>query len=162
MTLLPVCPRDRANIDGPTLINPAAVSIIKTQRLARPNDPAALEPVSGVGCQWIVDAHRCDRAKLRDRDLVDAYCRRVVNAMRLHVLGTPQSHAFGPPGYGVTVLYLLTQSHLAIHTYPESGLLTLNLVCCRDLPDWSWRQSLRDTFDADDVEARRIDRGERC
>ncbi len=121
------------------------------------SDPSA--PIPGTGCQWIVDAHGCDAAALGDLGVVDQYCRRVVDAMQLHVLGPPQQHAFGPPGHGVTALYLLSQSHLAIHTYPESGLLTLNLVCCRDLPAWSWRDSLGDTFGARLVDARRLDRG---
>jgi S-adenosylmethionine/arginine decarboxylase-like enzyme len=35
-------------------------------------------------------------------------------------------------------MYLLAESHLTIHTFPESGIATLNLYCCtpRSALDW--------------------------
>ncbi len=42
----------------------------------------------------------------------------MIAALGLAVVGAPQVHHFGGPG-GVTALYLLSESHLACHTYPE-------------------------------------------
>ena len=39
-------------------------------------------------------------------------------------------HKFGGEG-GVTGLIMLTESHLACHTYPEYQTATFNLYCCR-------------------------------
>ena len=39
------------------------------------------------------------------------------------------SHEFKPKGF--TMMVLLSESHLAIHTYPEHNSLTFNLYSCR-------------------------------
>jgi len=40
-------------------------------------------------------------------------------------------HPFIP--YGVTLIYVLSESHLAIHTWPERKVLHIDLVTCSDL-----------------------------
>ena len=40
------------------------------------------------------------------------------------------SHQFTPTG--ITLAYLLSQSHLVIHTWPESGTVHIDLVMCAD------------------------------
>ena len=48
-------------------------------------------------------------------------------------------HAFSPmrPGQlaGVTGMVLLAESHLAVHTWPESGHVTLDVFVCNALSD---------------------------
>jgi len=99
------------------------------------------------GIEWLVDAHGCDPARLRDPARVRALCDGVVAALDLHVIGEPLTHGFPGPG-GVTALYLLRESHLACHTYPESGLATFNLYCCRERPDFDWAAACRELFAA--------------
>lgn len=41
-------------------------------------------------------------------------------------------HSFSP--YGFTALYLLSESHLAIHTFPERGKTYVELSSCVDGP----------------------------
>ena len=86
-----------------------------------------------VGTEWLVDAHGCSEGMLRDPAAVRRVCRKVIQELDLHVVGDGVCHQFPPPG-GVTTLYLLTESHLACHTYPESGMATFNLYCCRSRP----------------------------
>jgi S-adenosylmethionine decarboxylase len=38
-------------------------------------------------------------------------------------------HVFPPPG-GVTGVVLLAESHLAVHTWPERGVVTLDVYVC--------------------------------
>jgi len=75
------------------------------------------------------------------------------------VLGEPLVHQFPEPG-GVTALYLLTESHLAWHTYPESGLLTLNVYCCRPRAPIDWAALLGPALGAERVSVRGVVRGE--
>lgn len=88
------------------------------------------------GIEWLVDGHGCAPGRLRDRVTILALLDGVVAAMDLHVVSTAV-HVFGGPG-GITAMYLLAESHLTIHTFPESGTATLNLYCCkpRAAPDW--------------------------
>ena len=92
------------------------------------------------GTEWLVDAHGCVPGKLRDRGAVLALLDRIVAAMDLHVVSTAV-HVF-PGAGGVTALYLLAESHLAIHTFPETGTATLNAYCCRALEPAAWRALL--------------------
>jgi S-adenosylmethionine decarboxylase len=110
------------------------------------------------GIEWIVDAHGCDPVRLRDLAAVCALLDRIVAELDLRVLGQPLVHGFDAPG-GVTALYLLTESHLSCHTYPESGVATFNLYCCRERPDWPWADALACALGARRVDVRRVVRG---
>jgi S-adenosylmethionine decarboxylase len=110
------------------------------------------------GSEWLVDAHGCDPARLRDPDIVCALLDRVVADLDLRVVGQPLVHRFAAPG-GVTALYLLTESHLCCHTYPESGVATFNLYCCRERPAWPWAAALAEALGAGRVDVRRQRRG---
>lgn len=111
-----------------------------------------------VGCEWAVDAIGCDACRLREPLRLQAVCDRIVRQLDLHVVGTPQWHHFPEPG-GVTGLYLLSESHLACHTYPEYGLATFNLYCCRRIAQWPWFQELSLALDACQVDIKEIPRG---
>ncbi len=125
-------------------------------------NPATLrvdaKPIVGVGSQWVIDASGCDIEKLQSLEAVATICQRVIDSIGLHVIGTPASHRFAAP-HGVTMLYLLSESHLAVHTYPEHGLATFNFVCCREHADWPWEAELRAALGARDVLVRVMRRG---
>jgi S-adenosylmethionine decarboxylase len=111
-----------------------------------------------VGVEWIVDAAGCDAAALRDGGRVRAVMDRVIRDLELSVIGEGLVHTFGGAG-GVTALYLLTESHLACHTYPESGVATVNLYCCRRRPEWRWKDGLTEALGAARVTVREVLRG---
>lgn len=110
------------------------------------------------GTEWLVDAHDCAPDKLRDRAAVLALLDRIVAAMDLHVVSTAV-HVF-PGAGGVTALYLLAESHLAIHTFPESGTATLNAYCCRRRAPAPWRALCGEHLGARDVTATEHARGQ--
>src|SRR4051812_26682465 len=62
---------------------------------------------------------------------------------------------------GITGLLLLTESHLACHTFPERGFAAFNLYCCRPGAEWPWPERLRVALGAETVLVRRLARGER-
>jgi S-adenosylmethionine decarboxylase len=95
-----------------------------------------------VGTEWLVDAEGCAAELLRDINAVRCLCDEVIADLDLRVVGEPMWHQFPQPG-GVTGLYLLTESHLACHTFPETGLATFNLYCCRPRPAFAWEERLR-------------------
>jgi S-adenosylmethionine decarboxylase len=111
-----------------------------------------------TGTEWIVDAHQCAPDRLRDLDAIGRLCDLVITELGLNVLGVPLKHRFPYPG-GVTALYMLSESHLACHTYPEFGTATFNLYCCRARPAWDWRSGLMNALGASQVEIKQIVRG---
>ena len=56
-------------------------------------------------------------------------------------------------------MLLLSESHLACHTWPERGLATFNLFCCRQRREWPWDQLLREMLQAQSVAIRVLERG---
>ncbi|GDY08850.1 hypothetical protein LBMAG52_23360 [Planctomycetia bacterium] len=115
-------------------------------------------PQAGAGCEWIVDASGCSFDRLRSLDSVRAVCERAVRELELQVVGQPLWRQFPEPG-GVTGLYLLSESHLACHTWPELGLATFNLFSCCRRGDWPWEDRLREMLGADSISVRIAERG---
>ncbi len=113
---------------------------------------------SVTGCEWIIDAGGCAEAYLRSRPCLEELCDRIVNDLGLHVVGLPLWRSFPEPG-GVTGLYLLSESHLACHSWPEHGVVTFNLFCCRRRQEWPWDLRLRESLLARHVVVRVVERG---
>ena len=110
------------------------------------------------GTEWLVDADGCAPEALRDVAVLRGILERVIAELDLHAVGEGRWHAFPAPGGGVTGLYLLTESHLACHSYPEIGVATFNLYCCRVRPEWPWGERLRDRLGAARVRVQRVER----
>ncbi len=112
-----------------------------------------------VGTEWLVDAHGCRADSLRDLAAIRGFMEQVLRRLELRVVGEGAFHQFGGEG-GVTGIYLLTESHLSCHTYPENGVATFNLYCCRPRPDYPWHAELERALGARDVRVRTVVRGE--
>ena len=111
-----------------------------------------------VGTEWLVEAAGCDEAALRDEGKVRSVLDRLMADLGLRSVGSVW-HKFAGEG-GVTGLIALTESHIACHTYPEHGIATFNLYCCRTRPEWDWETELSSAFDATNVVITKIERGE--
>jgi S-adenosylmethionine decarboxylase len=110
-----------------------------------------------LGTEWLVDASGCDPAALADVNRLQEVFIRIINDLDLHVLGEIAWHKFDSPG-GVTGLVMLSESHLACHTYPEFRAATFNLYCCRERTSWPWEQMLKEMLGAHEVNVRTFER----
>jgi S-adenosylmethionine decarboxylase len=113
-----------------------------------------------VGSEWLVDAAGCDPEALTSVVVLRELFERVIRELDLHPLHEPQFHVFPEPG-GITGFVMLSESHLACHTYPELGTITLNLYCCRPRPEWPWREQLAEIVGARSVTVRELERATR-
>lgn len=73
--------------------------------------------------RWMVDA-----------SALAAGCRSAVAEAGLRAVGE-LFHAFEPAGAGITGVVLLAESHLAVHTWPELGTVTLDVFVCNRSAD---------------------------
>jgi len=121
-------------------------------------------PFLQTATEWLIDAAGCDPLRLSDLDYLQHLCDEVVEGLCLRVIGDPRWHHFptcrdsAAPG-GATGLYLLAESHLTCHTFPEDGLAAFNLYCCRGRAAWDWNGFLRARLGAAEVVVRTITRG---
>jgi S-adenosylmethionine decarboxylase len=108
----------------------------------------------------LVDAFGCRPEVLCSTDRLTTVFERLVRELELHPLAETAWHVF-PGAGGVTGLLLLSESHLACHTFPESGFATFDLYCCRPRPPWPWKERLAEALGASEVLVRVLRRGER-
>ena len=117
-----------------------------------------------TGLEWLIDAEGCRSEPLCNIVILRALCDEIVAKLSLRVVGSPVWHQFpDPPGGdglgGVTGMYLLSESHLTIHTFPEFQAATLNLYCCRPTRHWNWQAALTERLGATQVSVRSFVRG---
>ncbi len=113
-----------------------------------------------VGFEWLIDAKDCNESDLRDVEKLRTVFSRIISDLQLKTIGEGNWHKFDGEG-GVTGLVMLTESHLACHTYPEHKTATFNLYCCRERPEWDWAENLAKLLGAKSVAIEIIVRGEK-
>ena len=89
------------------------------------------------GHHFTADLTGClaDLPLMTDPQALRALCLATVHAAGLTPVGE-LFHVFPPPG-GVTGVVLLAESHLAVHTWPERGAVTLDAYVCNLSADHS-------------------------
>jgi len=110
-----------------------------------------------TGTEWIVEAYGCVPDRLRDLTTLQDLFARLMQDLDLHARGEGCWHQFPTTG-GITGVTVLSESHLACHSFPEYGTLCLNLFCCRPRPEWDFAGQLRTIVGAQTVNVRRIER----
>jgi S-adenosylmethionine decarboxylase len=115
------------------------------------------ESTVDLGVEWVVEGAGCTPDVLRDAGAIERFLDAVMSALSLTAAAPRVVHRFPGPG-GITALVLLTESHLAIHTFPEHGALTLNLYCCKPRPSFAWSAALGAFFGARTVTVRELAR----
>lgn len=87
---------------------------------------------STFGRHVAVDAWGVDFALLNDAEWLKSQMTEAAKASGATVLSV-QGQQFEPQG--ATVLVLLSESHLSIHTYPEKGFAAIDCYTCGDSVD---------------------------
>ena len=120
------------------------------------------------GLHLTADLYRCRCAPewLTDAARLGDSCREAVVAAGLQPVGE-LFHAFPPVGgvpSGVTATILLAESHLCVHTWPETGAVTLDVYVCNFGGDHSAKarlllQTLLALFRPDETTQHSLTRG---
>src|SRR5262245_15663155 len=77
-----------------------------------------------LGRQLLVEFYGCDRNRLDDAEFVKSQSVTAAEAMGARVLGA-YAHRFQP--CGVSVVVVLAESHLALHTWPEYATASVDI-----------------------------------
>ena len=105
----------------------AAYQPLPTQDQRSTEIPANVSDAVGKHC--ILELYDCDSSRLDDeaflRDTITTAAKRA-GATLLNLI----THRFEPQG--VTGLALLAESHISIHTWPESGYAAVDVFTCGD------------------------------
>ncbi len=83
--------------------------------------------LSPVGTHCILELYDCPAQLLNDPSFIQHTLREAAYCARSTVLNEVL-HQFEP--HGVTALVLLAESHISIHTWPESGYAAVDVFTC--------------------------------
>jgi len=83
--------------------------------------------LAAIGRHTTADFYGCRREVLNDMDQLQKILSLAIHAADLRMLSI-QTYQFSPEG--ITVLALLTDGHLGIHTYPEVGFAAIDIFTC--------------------------------
>ena len=109
------------------------------------------------GMEWIIEAQGCNAERLTDPAALSGLFDQMIRELSLTPVAPTTWHTFPAPG-GITGFALLSESHLAVHTFPEHGSLCLNLFCCGPRPEWDFATAVRSRFGAALVQVRCLER----
>lgn len=80
-----------------------------------------------LGIHYVVDIDNIKNEQIYDNEFIKKLCDKLLSKTGVNVLNEIH-HEFKPQGY--TALYLLSESHMSIHTWPENGKIRLDLFSC--------------------------------
>ncbi len=109
------------------------------------------------GREWLVEAFDCDVARLTSIPALQSLFDALVQELNLHPVGDAVWHQFPTPG-GITGMWLLAESHLTVHTFPEFESACINLFCCTPRASCDWSQRLAELLGARSVHVRVVER----
>jgi S-adenosylmethionine decarboxylase len=91
--------------------------------------------------------HYIALVKLENADELSGFIEEVaqdlINDLNLNIV-KKITHTFHPKG--TTLAFILSESHLLIHTWPELGMVHLDLVTCSHCSKKEFENSLKATF----------------
>ena len=102
-----------------------------------------------IGKQILLDCKNIDSTKLKLMSNIEPLMEKIINDFNLSVVEKSE-HQFEKDGvpYGCTMIYLLSESHLSIHTFVDEGKITLDLFICGLGSDFEkLKFIIRDYFD---------------
>lgn len=76
----------------------------------------------------MLDVYGVDFDTLNDPDVIGEMLTGAAATAEMHLLAEPAIYRY--PGQGLTVFLPIRESHFAIHTYPEHGYASIDIVSC--------------------------------
>ena len=98
------------------------------------------------GKHLLLELYGCNSEKLNDEPFIRDKLNLASKLAKAKVLNIV-SHKFEP--FGVTAIVLLAESHMSIHTWPESGYSAVDIFTCgREMKPYLASQFLLEKFEA--------------
>lgn len=83
-----------------------------------------------VGKHLFADVYNIINCECLEKvETIQPLLKKIIEEMKLNVVGEVHKQ-FEP--IGATCIYLLAESHLSIHTFPEGKYCSIDLYCCND------------------------------
>jgi S-adenosylmethionine decarboxylase len=87
-----------------------------------------MSSIAQVGRHILADFYGVSPERLRDEQALESLLRAAAEAAGARILSS-HFHSFGE-AHGVTGVVMLSESHISIHTWPESGFAAADIFMC--------------------------------
>lgn len=113
--------------------------------------------MNALGIALSVEFYDCNREILNSVAQVEQLMKQAALAANATIVQSV-FHMFNP--YGVSGVVVISESHLAIHTWPEYGYAAIDIFTCGSSVDpWVACEYLKEHFEAGHYEASELQRG---
>lgn len=112
--------------------------------------------MNALGRHIIVEYYNCNEDILKNPDLISEYMQTAAVKSKATIVESVFHH-FNP--WGVSGAVIISESHLAIHTWPEFGFAAVDLFTCGDIDPWKGFDYLEQVFEAQRSESIEMPRG---
>lgn len=113
--------------------------------------------MKALGRHLIVELYGCDQNLLNDAEGLKEVMLAAARRAKATIVGA-SFHTFNP--YGISGFVVIAESHLAVHTWPEYGFLSLDIFTCgEEVNPWEVYNYLTDSFKAENASVLEMRRG---
>ncbi len=110
-----------------------------------------------LGTLFLAEYHNCDPHVLNDLEKIRGLMLEAAEVSGATVL-SHSFHKFSPQG--ISGIIVISESHIAIHTWPEYGFAAVDIFTCGTRVDsWAAYRHLKQTLDSSETTVREIPRG---
>ncbi|MBP6062724.1 MAG: S-adenosylmethionine decarboxylase proenzyme [Fusobacteriaceae bacterium] len=110
-----------------------------------------------LGRHILVEFYNCNEEIMKDPILIEKFMNEAAKRANATIINSVFHH-FNP--YGVSGAVIISESHLAIHTWPEYGYAAVDVFTCGDkINPWVAFDYLEKSFEADRSESVELPRG---
>lgn len=110
-----------------------------------------------LGRQILVEFYNCNEEIMANPELIEKYMNEAARIANATIVNSVFHH-FNP--YGVSGAVIISESHLAIHTWPEYGYAAVDVFTCGStINPWIAFDYLEKVFEAERSESTEIPRG---
>ncbi len=110
----------------------------------------------------LIDGHHGDYARLADMQLVYDVLDELPATIGMTKIMPPYVFRYAgakPSDWGVSGFVLIAESHVSIHTFPEHGLVHIDIFSCKGFSAAKAIAYVREKFGLRDASHRTLDRG---
>ncbi len=110
-----------------------------------------------LGRHILIEFYNCNEETMASPELIEKHMNEAARIANATIVDSVFHH-FNP--YGVSGAVIISESHLAIHTWPEYGYAAVDVFTCGDkINPWTAFDYLEKVFEADRSESVEIPRG---
>jgi S-adenosylmethionine decarboxylase len=109
----------------------------------------------------IIDGYGGDPAQLDDENVVRVILDQYPEMLEMTKITQPHVLRYQgtkPEDWGVSGYVMIAESHIAIHTFPERGLVWADIFSCKDFDATAVLEDMKARFSLRDMDVKRIER----